>query len=173
MTTATATKSKCRLLRFSLRTLLVCMLIVCVTLGTLGWKVQRAKKQRAAVAWVQKLGGEVIYNYVKGEAKSVQPGPKWLRELLGVDFFDEVVYVVIQNEQLSDVTPLAGLPSLTRLNLKDTQVKDVTPLARLMSLTHLNLLPRTVRVIVSRARALNLATGPPGIVFTVPEISGW
>ncbi len=134
MTAATANKPKRRFLRFSLRALLVFMLVVCVTLG---WKVEKARKQREAVAWVQECGEHVFYDYELDDARKrvpnpQPPGPKWLRELLGIDFFDDVVAVAF--DQVSDVTPLAGLTSLESLMLVGTQVSDVSPLAGLTSL---------------------------------------
>jgi hypothetical protein len=112
MTTATSAKPKSRFLRFSLRTLLVVMLVVCVTLG---WKVEKTRKQRETVAWVQQSGGRVIYD--NDDLDSQPPGPKWLRKQLGRDFFDEVVHVRFYNIQVSDVTPLAGLSNLVKLDL--------------------------------------------------------
>jgi hypothetical protein len=87
ITVTKSSKPKRRFLQFSLRTLLVVMLIVCVTLG---WKVNKAKRQREAVAWVQESGGSVSYGYEFDDARKrvpnpQPPGPKWLRELLGID----------------------------------------------------------------------------------------
>ncbi len=47
--------------------------------------------------------------------------------------------LVLRNTQVGDVTPLAGLTSLQRLDLSSTQVGDVTPLAGLTSLQSLDL----------------------------------
>ena len=95
MTTATHTKPKRRFLRFSVRTLLLLMLVFGVVLG---WKVERARKQREAVAWVLEMGGTVFYNYQLDDDQSYVPdakprGPEWLRKRLGSHFFDDVVYV--------------------------------------------------------------------------------
>ncbi len=135
MTTATHTKPKRRFLRFSVRTLLIVLTIFCVALG---WKVERARKQREAVAWVDEMGGSVSYDYeVDGVLKP--PGPKWLRNLLGIDYFDDVVGVGFGTTQVSDVTPLSGLTSLRALDLHSTQVSDITPLSGLTSLQALDL----------------------------------
>jgi hypothetical protein len=79
-------------LRFTLRTLLLLMLIVCVALE---WKVERVRKQREAVTWVQKSGGGVNYDYQRDDngqpiPDAEPPGPKWLIKTLGIDFFDEM-----------------------------------------------------------------------------------
>jgi hypothetical protein len=134
ITVTKSIKPKRRFFQFSLRTLLVVMLVVCVTLG---WKVDKVRKQRRAVAWVQESGGDVSYDYEwdNGRVPNPQPpGPKWLRELLGIDFFDGVNLVHLIDSEVSDVTPLAGLTSLERLYLYGTQVSDVTSLARLTTL---------------------------------------
>jgi hypothetical protein len=159
MTTATSAKPKSRFLRFSLRTLLVVMLVVCVTLG---WKVEKTRKQREAVAWVEECGGEVDNEY---EWDKVKPhGPKWLRDQLGVDFFDDVVSVSIHGSYDSDVTPLAGsdvtplagLRNLERLDLSFSQVSDVTPLAGLRNLKWLYLSSTQVSDVTPLAGLRNL-----------------
>jgi Leucine-rich repeat (LRR) protein len=134
-------KPKRRFFQFSLRSLLVVMLVVCVTLA---WKVEKAKKQREAVAWVQESGGSVSYDYEFDDARKrvpnpQPPGPKWLRELVGIDYFDDVVQVRQDKLPHNDITPLAGLTSLVWLDLRGTQVSDVTPLAGLTTLNILSL----------------------------------
>ena len=111
--TTTPTKGRRRFLWFSLGTL---VLGICVVLG---WTLERVRKQGEVVAWVQQWGGTVEYDY----------------------FYDvsHVRFYRSDRKQLSDVTPLAGLTSLTRLGLEGTQVSDVTTLAGLTSLVELNL----------------------------------
>ena len=138
MTTRIPPKPKRRFLRFTLRSLLLLMQIVCLALG---WKVEKARKQREAVNWVQECGEHVFYDYELDDARKrvpnpQPPGPKWLRELLGIDFFDDVVSVAF--DQMTDVTPLAGLTSLESLVLEGTQVSDVTPLTGLKNLKELH-----------------------------------
>ena len=108
---ATHTKRKRRILRFSIRTLLIVLTIFCVALG---WKVERARKQREAVAWVHEMGGSVNYDYELDDDGSSAPdakppGSEWLRKQLGRDFFDDVVRVSLTEVGVSDVTPLSGL----------------------------------------------------------------
>jgi hypothetical protein len=47
-------------LRISLRGLLLLMVLACCWLG---WLTHRARQQRAAVAWVEKHGGQAYYEY--------------------------------------------------------------------------------------------------------------
>jgi hypothetical protein len=53
-------KPKPNFFRFSLRSLLILMLIVA---GPLGWKLHKAKRQQEVVAWVEEMGGSVHYAF--------------------------------------------------------------------------------------------------------------
>lgn len=81
MTRDTSAKPKRRFLRFSLRTFLLVILVGCVALG---WKVERARKQRETVNWIQQMGGMALYDYQIDD--NFNPGPEWLRRHLGIDF---------------------------------------------------------------------------------------
>ncbi len=76
------------------------------------------------------MGGSVEYDYEYDDGNKVPnaepPGPQWLRNLLGLDYFDDVVFVWLNLEgtQVTDVTPLSGLTSLQRLDLDGTQVGE-------------------------------------------------
>jgi len=137
--TTTTTKPKRRFLRFSLRTLLIFMLVVCVAVGTLGVKLERARKQREAVAWVREMGGTVYYAMNDGGITAEPRGHVWLRTWLGNDFFDEVASVELYNTPVNDVSPLAELNNLRVLSLHGYQVSDVSPLAKLTKLEELDL----------------------------------
>ncbi len=45
----------------------------------------------------------------------------------------------LNNNQITDLTPLSGLTNLTALNLEENQIADLTPLSGLTNLTTLNL----------------------------------
>ena len=47
--------------------------------------------------------------------------------------------LVLDQNQIQDVTPLASLTALTELDLQVNQIQDVTPLASLTALTELQL----------------------------------
>ncbi len=88
-------KYRRRWLRFSLRTFLIVLTILCVWLG---WYLHRVEQQRAAVRWVRENGGAVRYDYEfdsddKFIDASQPPVPKWLVDMLGVDYFVSVVSV--------------------------------------------------------------------------------
>src|SRR5262245_42659950 len=116
--TTPSTKRKRWSLRFSLRSLLLVMLVLCVALG---WQVERARKQRDAVEWVREHGGTVGYEYQFDDhgrrlEHPLLPGTEWLRNHLGIDFLDRVVAVNLADTQVSDLAPLAELKHLQMLN---------------------------------------------------------
>ena len=68
------------------------LLLTLVIGGVLGWKVERARKQREAVAWVHEMGGSVQYDYEIDDDEwwapdAEPPGPQWLRKQLDRHFF--------------------------------------------------------------------------------------
>ena len=52
------------------------------------------------------------------------PGPDWLCELIGVDFFASVVEVSLGTDRVNDLSPLKELKKLKRLILFPFQVAD-------------------------------------------------
>ena len=133
--------------QFSLRTMLVLLTVFCMWLG---WIAHRANEQRKAVAWVRETGGLVYYDYEIDEDGMYRrdpkpPGPKWLRQFLGADYFQEVTRLFLDNTEVSDLTPLAGMRNLEVLHLDGTQVSDLAPLAKLTSLQRLSLSNTQIR----------------------------
>ncbi len=117
-----------RLLRVSLRTLLVIVTATCVLLAL---KVQQVEQQKAAVAWVERMGGSVSYecdktvDWNRWNLPEQLPGPAWLRELIGVDYFTSVAQVSLYDGVIHDLSPLYELERLKRLVLSPlVQVPD-------------------------------------------------
>ena len=86
--------------QFSLRTLLLAMLVLSVCFALFAWRLQRARRQAAAVATIRKLGGSITYDYQNVVVLANSPPPQstvptWLLKSLGEDFFHEVVAVLI------------------------------------------------------------------------------
>lgn len=84
-------------LRFSLRAFLGGVTLFCVLLA---WQLHKAKQQKAAVAAIGAAGGWVHYDYQRPDSLtgSVDPQarpwePKWLLDMVGIDFFHDVVEV--------------------------------------------------------------------------------
>lgn len=140
------TKRKRSYLRYSLRTFLVLLTVFSVWLGLL---VHDVNKQKNAVQWVRDLddiGCEVYYDFewdanTGGRVNDADPpGPDWLRELIGVDYFADVVKVDVNYTEVSDLRPLRALNELRELDISGTErVSDFTPLRELTELRWLYL----------------------------------
>jgi internalin A len=113
-----------RFLRFSLRGLIVIVLIIG---GSLGWMVQSARVQREAVAAIEEAGGIVQYerrHWSRPNSLPVQPvsgpwAPGWVVKLVGVDYFDRVVQVALNEEDSAAALPyIRDLPHIRFLSLE-------------------------------------------------------
>lgn len=105
-------------LTLSLRMLLLLILSAALWLG---WRVDKARRQRHAIAQVEKYNGYVRFDYEYADGKEIpnaQPkGPRWLRRELGDDYFREVRRVIYVDQPLSDATlaPLTDLSVIEEL----------------------------------------------------------
>ena len=82
------------------------------------------------------MGGRVTYDYYEGYMSFEYdehgtlilhrelPGPDWLCELIGVDFFASVVEVSLGTDRVNDLSPLKELKKLKKLILFPFQVAD-------------------------------------------------
>jgi internalin A len=116
------------------------MLLVLVTGGWLGWVARQARIQREAVAAIVKAGGNVVYGWdYRTEAEA--PGPKWLREWIGVDYFDTVTGINANKPAVDDavVAQIGRLRRVRFLGLQGSSVTDAG-LVHLASLTELRVL---------------------------------
>jgi hypothetical protein len=118
------------------------MLLVLVFGLWLGWRVNKAREQREAVAAVAKYGGWVHYDHEFVNGKLTPGGkpwaPRWLRRRIGDEFFQEVRqaslvyddstgkrYDATNVKACDDVLArVSGLPGLKVLMLKETQATD-------------------------------------------------
>ncbi len=95
----------------------------------MGWYVVRAQRQHAWVQAILRDGGGVIYSfrYATGAYSSTAkpPGPDWMRERLGLDYFDHVTHVDFNRAPISQLPDLSGLPRLHSLWIPETNVKDI------------------------------------------------
>ena len=105
--------------QFSLRSLLLLMVVFCVGLGL--W-VNHARRQKHAIDAIMKLHGFVEYAHQFPDRKwsgkrlntAEPPGPAWLRERLGDEYFVRVVGLQFWEEPVSD-EDLAHVGVLTDL----------------------------------------------------------
>jgi hypothetical protein len=119
-----------RRFRFSLRMLLAVMTMLCIWLG---FKVNAARRQREAVDAIVKAGGSVVYdfqrpaNIVGVPVATEPPGARWLRRLLGDEYFEDVIGVGfsgVKKPTIDVLQQLGRLPKLETVNLSDTQVDE-------------------------------------------------
>jgi internalin A len=140
-----------RFLRFSVRGMIVLVLVIGVWLG---WIVHSARVQRQAVAAIERAGGKVAYDweYVhrsRWSGKLIYPSPnpkpiwpKWLIQALGPDYFGDVVSVRFlpdpPGRAWTNATDevMLSVGKLARLNALDLTVAPVTD-AGLAHLSHL------------------------------------
>ena len=113
--------------RFRLRTVLLATTVVAVVLAM---EVYPAVRQREAVTLFRRLGGTIRYDYQidnKGTPiRNATPKWNWLRSVIGDDFLDSAVAVIISNRPVSDAeaSDLRKLPHLQLLWMGRTKVSD-------------------------------------------------
>ena len=80
-----------RFLRFSVRRLIVLVLVIGALMG---WIVRSARIQREAVAAITEAGGSVMYNWEdRSRNRARHWAPQRIVDLIGIDYFGHVTYV--------------------------------------------------------------------------------
>jgi hypothetical protein len=130
--------------QFSIRTLLLLVVVASIACSWFAVRMNVAKRQRAAVEAIEKGGGYVIYDYEydgEGYARkgAKPPGPAWLRDRLGVDFFADVVAVMclVERGRGAVAKHLADFPKLRSLDLGSMESVTDSDLAEIGKLRHL------------------------------------
>ncbi len=121
------------------------MVLVLMAGAGLGWSIQRATVQLDAVRDIEAAGGVVTYDFQRsedpGNPDGTPPGPRWLVDLLGIDFFADVTYVKLgRSRKADDIPVLVGrLHRLEELDTHSARVTDsgLAHLAGLSELRHL------------------------------------
>ena len=90
------------------------------------------------------MSGGVGYSYEIGDMGGLipnpdPPGPDWLCELIGVDYFATVTSVGMNGVQAKDLSSLATLTKLRFLSAGFNSIADLAPLAQLTNLEILQL----------------------------------
>ena len=129
--------------QYSLRSLFLLVFLVSLGMSWVAVKMKTAREQKEAVEEIKKLGGYVQYDYESEQLRkrlpiAGPPGPVWLRNLLGEDFFATVVGVMFTSTSATDagLAHLTGLTQLEWLTLGGTKVTDAG-LEHLRALTQL------------------------------------
>jgi hypothetical protein len=117
--------------RYSLRGLFICTALIALWIGP---KAHRARQDRFAVQAIQDVGGHVIYDYMRAQsdevqgdlAKAIPPGPKWLREFVGDEFFMRPVELVFRKEKITDegLQQVSLFRDLKAIHLEDRGISD-------------------------------------------------
>ena len=127
--------AKRRWFRYSLRTFLLVIALLCVWLGI---QVNAARRQRDMVAAILRAFGEVHFDYqmVPGKSgkpgdfvidrNSPPPGPAWLREFIGEDYFQTAIGVSLANGPLSE-SDFARLAELRQLLFITSDGAEIVP----------------------------------------------
>jgi hypothetical protein len=117
--------------QFSIRSLFALTIAVAIPCSWLAVEMKKAREQKEAVERITNMGGGVRYARKadalgNGLPGSEPPAPAWLQDLLGVDFFTEVVQADFNSTGVTDagLGPIEGLPQLRWLFLGGTRVTD-------------------------------------------------
>lgn len=170
-------KPKRRWFQFRLKTLFIVVAVLCVPLAWVGVRMNQKRHERAVIAELEQLGGMVMYEWQGKREDGVwqpenwrtgdPPGPLWIHQIFGDDFFSHVVYVALLGSPANDddlqmvatirgletldlpfaeigdagLAHLKGLASLRCLDLSHTDITDVGlgHLKSLVALKHLRL----------------------------------
>jgi len=136
-------KRKRRWLQFSVRTLLVLMLLACIPLGWVRIELNRIAREDEAVAAILELGGSVSFEGDRfGPPNPAKAKPAWLRRLVGDRYFRRVesVHLPRGSDDMA-VGHLAGLRTVKLLTLRGARASGPAfgPIWRHRELTSLDL----------------------------------
>ncbi len=132
--------------QFSIRSLLVLVVVVAIPCSWMSAEMESARQQREAAETLKKSGWIAQYDYQVQKPGNpplgaVPPGPAWLQDSLGEDFFASAVKVTAFFSPPADIGPenVKGLRQLRELWLTGRKVTDVR-LKHLAGLTQLQTL---------------------------------
>ena len=135
-----------RFLRFSLRGMIVLVLVIGAWLG---WLARSVRIQREAVAAIRNAGGVVLYDWQWNNGRFINGklwAPKSLVDAIGVDHFGHVTGVAISSPASATNATLARVGRLSRLELLGLAQSSIDD----DGLTHLQGLNELVRLDLDR-----------------------
>ncbi|MGY8749496.1 MAG: leucine-rich repeat domain-containing protein [Pirellulales bacterium] len=170
-------KPKRRWFQLRLRTLLVLVTLASVAFGWVGWELDRRRREKEVVAWVEKMGGQVYFHSPINErswwekrtdnwfgvmvwkvafvGRPVGRPVSDLKPLVGLKKLEVLVLYITD---VSDLSPLAGLKNLEKLCITSTPVSDLSSLEKLKNLETLKLNDTAVKDLTQFAVLKNLKT---------------
>jgi hypothetical protein len=121
-------RRKLRWYQFSMKTLMLFVLMASFLMSWMAVKARRIQEQRAAVAMVKAAGGGILYDYQlrdydDDKGPPPPPGPAWLRELFGQDIFGDVVDVNCRDADVV-LRVIDRFPHVERLDLSWSKITD-------------------------------------------------
>ena len=125
--------------RFSLRTLLIATTVIAALMAI---PIRRAIEQKRGREWVASQNGHVYFSHKynalmdQWDHHASPPVPAWLVDALGIDIFDTVDTVVLDNMEVKDLSPITDLQSLREfaIYIEIDDKLDFAPLAELRKL---------------------------------------
>jgi internalin A len=130
-------------LRFSMRGLIVLVLVIGAELGWIVHQARQAHVQRDAVAAIQKAGGSVYYDWEWSNGNVIPEGKPWapqfLVDFIGIDYFGHISSATIDGETDAVIAEIERLIRLQRLVFIGSSVSDAG-LAHLKGLNNLSTL---------------------------------
>ncbi len=136
--------SRRRWFRYSMRSLLVVVTLLCIWLGTV---VNRAERQRRTVKALRDLNAQVTYDTPFMNPGGQPSNWRWLRSWIGDDYFDEVTSITLRRG--ADDALLRQIGQLRAVKLLEVYGHGITdeglaPIARLPKLEILSLYSRSI-----------------------------
>jgi hypothetical protein len=113
-----------RFRKFSLRGLMIIFTCAAVALGILGYKINAAKRQAAAVLQIEALGGKPLRIRVDGNSNRVITGqwgtnqrPAWQNKLLGDEYFVYVPFINLRSATADSIKSM--IPYIQQIRLRE------------------------------------------------------
>ena len=115
--------------QFSIRSLLALVIVVAIPFSWLAVEMKQANSQPRMVTEIERMGGMVENDLLYFSAMTSQhrepPEPRWIRRLLGDDFFREVIVLgKMDDEKFLKVSEVSGIESIQRLWLGVSKITD-------------------------------------------------
>ena len=156
-----------RRFQFSLRSLLVLVVVVALPCSWMAVEMKKARQQKAAAERINSLGGWIGYYYDPKDPFAVlaNPCPAWLCSSLGETFFGDVTYANVEGID-AELECLQAFPQLETLCLTRGHVTG----RRLEDLKHL---PSLTRLDLSYCEATNASLERLQVVTRIKDLDLW